>query len=81
MLTSSTGRRTVVDMTKTERCISRQDVGQCQLDAGHTDHHYANLIYGREWWPDTPRHCGTCGELEGSVYAKHCCTPDNMIDA
>lgn len=27
------------------------------------------------------RYCAICGEPEGSVYAKHCCTdPDNMID-
>ena len=24
-------------------------------------------------------YCGTCGERAGSVYAKHCCTEDNMI--
>lgn len=24
-------------------------------------------------------YCGSCGEREGSVYAKHCCTEDNMI--
>lgn len=27
------------------------------------------------------RSCATCGEPEGSVYAKHCCTDDNMIEA
>ena len=26
------------------------------------------------------RYCVICGELEGSSYAKHCCTLDNMID-
>lgn len=26
------------------------------------------------------RYCAGCGEPEGSYYAKHCCTEDNMID-
>lgn len=25
------------------------------------------------------RYCAICGEPEGSVYAKHCCTDDQMI--
>lgn len=28
---------------------------------------------------DTDRYCAICGEPEGSVYAKHCCTDDQMI--
>lgn len=30
---------------------------------------------------DSVRACGICGEREGSVYAKHCCTDDQMIEA
>ena len=26
------------------------------------------------------RYCATCGNPEGSPYAEHCCTDDNMID-
>ena len=26
------------------------------------------------------RYCAICGEPEGSEYAKHCCTVDQMID-
>lgn len=26
------------------------------------------------------RYCAGCGEPEGSPYAKHCCTEDQMID-
>ena len=29
---------------------------------------------------ETVRYCATCGEREGSVYAKHCCTDDNMLE-
>ena len=25
------------------------------------------------------RYCAICGEPEGSIYAKHCCTDDQMI--
>lgn len=28
-----------------------------------------------------PKNCAVCGEPEGSPYAKHCCTDDNMIEA
>jgi hypothetical protein len=27
------------------------------------------------------RYCAGCNELEGSSYAKFCCTDDNMIEA
>ena len=27
------------------------------------------------------RYCAGCNEIEGSSYAKHCCTPNNMIEA
>ena len=27
-----------------------------------------------------PRYCATCGEHEGSVYARYCCTDDQMIE-
>jgi hypothetical protein len=30
--------------------------------------------------PESSRYCAGCGEPEGSSYAKHCCTEDNMID-
>ena len=26
------------------------------------------------------RYCATCGEREGSEYAKHCCQTDNMLE-
>lgn len=26
------------------------------------------------------RYCASCGELEGSDYAKRCCVDDNMIE-
>lgn len=26
------------------------------------------------------RYCASCGEREGSEYAKHCCTDDNMLE-
>lgn len=29
---------------------------------------------------ETIRYCATCGEPEGSDYAKHCCTDDNMLE-
>jgi hypothetical protein len=29
---------------------------------------------------EVSRYCAICGEPEGSSYAKHCCTDDNMID-
>lgn len=29
---------------------------------------------------ETIRYCATCGEPEGSDYAKHCCTEDNLIE-
>ena len=29
---------------------------------------------------ETVRYCASCGEREGSDYAKHCCTDDNMIE-
>jgi hypothetical protein len=27
------------------------------------------------------RYCAGCNEIEGSSYAKHCCTDDNMLEA
>lgn len=38
-------------------------------------------IDGYEDEPVGDRACGACGEPEGSVYAKRCCTSDNMIEA
>ena len=29
---------------------------------------------------ESVRYCASCGEREGSVYAKHCCTDDNMLE-
>jgi len=30
---------------------------------------------------EVQRYCAGCGEFEGSDYAKHCCTDDNMLEA
>jgi len=29
---------------------------------------------------ETVRYCATYGEREGSDYASHCCTEDNMLE-
>ena len=46
----------------------------CLSIVNHGDSDYCSC----EWFI---RYCATCGELEGSYYAKACCTDDNMLEA
>jgi hypothetical protein len=52
---------------------STQHQAGCLAIVNHGDSDYCSC-------EETKRYCAGCGEPEGSYYAKHCCTLDNMID-
>lgn len=68
LLHRSDNRSRVVDMNTIQHEIG------CLATVNHGDSDYCTCE------AETVRYCASCGEPEGSYYAKRCCTDDNMLE-